>query len=841
MKKPIILFTVLLLSLTLFSCGDCTEHTDTNGDGICDECEKNIDVPSEECTEHTDTNGDKTCDKCGEALTLQEEIPLIEGGAANFTFVFGQGTAYEIRMAVNELKTTLATIGITVNSVEDRADTLTDCEVLIGNVTSRGDKYIYDNYSLGKDGYAIMGIDGKVLLAGGSTNSLLFAIELFATDILGFTDGVTEEIDSAIFKEDIIEPVTDYNITSLSVRGNDMRGYTIAVDRSDADFNAAALTLQDVIYSNTGYYLPIVKLSEAQKSIVIEHTYAGEKGFSITTADADCLHIKCNYSNKFISTLSEFLAYEIQLKDGDINFGEDYLYEKDVSIVTYEEFGAVGNGYTDDSAAIKKAHAFANECGQTVVARSGATYLIRDLTSAISIKTNVIWTKAFFTVDMRGMTEDSARNCNLFSIDSNYKKTTLSGNAILNLFPEGKIDKDNFNSSTFNWPYDYPAIVVPINNNNNNYIRNGVGTGSAQMELFYVDENGNVSEDTPFLFDYEEITSVLIIRCDDNPITIKGGTFNTIAPNIPITGAGTYMGRGIRVLRSNVTLDGVIHYVKEVADDGQKYPASSGFIFIEDANNVTLKSCVFTGRKKYYDGTYDFQCYRSNGILLENCTQSNFYVDEEKTVPSMHGDVYWGVMGSSYCKNITFDTCMLSRFDAHAGLYNGKIINSTINAVEIIGGGTMLIENTHFVLSKGHLIDLRTDYGSTWRGDIIIRNCNVTSYSPKSSSILRATWMNRSFGYTTYMPNLVIDGLKYDNVEGPIRIINLTTKYYGVEYRDDNIHKDKLLSGAENKNPYQPLSSVTVLNNGEGYEFILYDIPIFENVILEGVNKVSAE
>ena len=54
----------------------------------------------------------------------------------------------------------------------------------------------------------------------------------------------------------------------------------------------------------------------------------------------------------------------------------------------------------------------------------------------------------------------------------------------------------------------------------------------------------------------------------------------------------------------------------------------------------------------------------------------------------MDGDVYWGIAGSSYCKNMTYDGCMLSRFDAHAGIYNGKIINSTINAVEIIGGGT---------------------------------------------------------------------------------------------------------------------------------------------------------
>jgi hypothetical protein len=150
----------------------------------------------------------------------------------------------------------------------------------------------------------------------------------------------------------------------------------------------------------------------------------------------------------------------------------------------------------------------------------------------------------------------------------------------------------------------------------------------------------------------------------------------------------------------------------------------------------------------------------------------------------------------------------------------------------------MLIEGTTFVLSKGHLIDLRTDYGSTWAGDIIIRNCNVISYSPANSSILRATWMNRSFGYITRMPNLIIDNLVYDRVEGPIKLMNLSTKYQGVEYRDDNINLPILLNGSENKNPYQPFTSIKVLNNTYGYEYVLSDIPLFRAVELVGCKRV---
>ena len=41
--------------------------------------------------------------------------------------------------------------------------------------------------------------------------------------------------------------------------------------------------------------------------------------------------------------------------------------------VTYEEFGAVGDGKTDDYAAICKAHSYANENGLPVKANGNAT------------------------------------------------------------------------------------------------------------------------------------------------------------------------------------------------------------------------------------------------------------------------------------------------------------------------------------------------------------------------------------------------------------------------------------------------------------------------------------
>ena len=50
--------------------------------------------------------------------------------------------------------------------------------------------------------------------------------------------------------------------------------------------------------------------------------------------------------------------------------------ERVPGVVTYEEFGAVGDGKADDQSAIVAAHAAANEKGLPVKAGDGKTYYI---------------------------------------------------------------------------------------------------------------------------------------------------------------------------------------------------------------------------------------------------------------------------------------------------------------------------------------------------------------------------------------------------------------------------------------------------------------------------------
>lgn len=48
MKKLLLLFLILALSLSLVACGECEEHTDSDKDGVCDECGEKVSLPPEE-------------------------------------------------------------------------------------------------------------------------------------------------------------------------------------------------------------------------------------------------------------------------------------------------------------------------------------------------------------------------------------------------------------------------------------------------------------------------------------------------------------------------------------------------------------------------------------------------------------------------------------------------------------------------------------------------------------------------------------------------------------------------------------------------------------------------
>lgn len=803
------------------------------------------------CTEHVDNDADNKCDACSEVINTETDntkVALISDGQINFQIVRAMDADSGIMTLLNPLKSTVEKLGSSLQIVSDKVTNETDIEVLIGDVTSRGEEYKYDKYSLGSEGYIIKKIGNKIIINGGSSTSLILALETFIEDILGIKSEATELKDVTIEdSQSVVEIQSGYRITSIEINGIDIRGYTIAFDIYNSAHLDAATELNNFLYTKAGYYLPLVDISKADKSIIIESVKdAGEDGFRVRSDDNDSLHIECAYSNAFSSAFANFLNNELRLKDGDIDFDSSYNYTEVVNVVYYEDFmhlSVDGNDYL----AIKAAHDYANKGGQTVKAGRNKKYTITDICdengkyAPIVIKTNVDWGNAEILIDDTSITNvNDGNNKNIFVVESDYEEIKLTRSQIAEMFPDGISASD---TTQILWNYDFPALVVVINSGHKNYIRYGgnANNGANQKELIIVDKNGNLDPTANFMFDYEKVTSVTVYRTDVEPITISGGIVTTKASrhcqkdaNGNFTSA--YYKRGIQVTRPNTTLKGIKHYVtNEVEsapnDKKSKGPAYSGFFTTSATSNVYIIDCVLTARRYYkIAGTYDFNANTTNNIVLKNCTQSNFYLLDEDGNPtetlSMAGSMYWGVGGTNYCKNMVYDGCELTRYDAHSGVHNGKIINSKVTAINLIGAGDMLIENCDLEPTSTNIITLRSDYGSTWKGTVTIKNCRVKN-SNTSMSIFAMTWVNHNFGYTVHMPNVVIDNLTFAKTPKEIMIFKETAnKGYYTMATEYNIHEDTLKNGDKNINKVAPSEFITVINTN-GYKYTLVDVPFF--------------
>jgi hypothetical protein len=105
------------------------------------------------------------------------------------------------------------------------------------------------------------------------------------------------------------------------------------------------------------------------------------------------------------------------------------------------------------------------------------------------------------------------------------------------------------------------------------------------------------------------------------------------------------------------------------------------------------------------------------------------------------------------------------------GVANATIRNSTLGhqGINAIGTGTFTVENS--TIYGRNLINLRSDYGSTWQGEFFIRNCVFVPAGgrPVSASLIGGSYSGQhDFGYTCYMPErITIENLQIDDSRHP--------------------------------------------------------------------------
>lgn len=460
----------------------------------------------------------------------------------------------------------------------------------------------------------------------------------------------------------------------------------------------------------------------------------------------------------------------IEQEDGNLLL---YVSEADVQsfsksgYVFYSNFGAAGNGSTDDANAIAATHAYANQENLDVKADAGATYYIGGKEQTAIIQTSTDFGTASFLIDD---TEVEDRNAPIFEVRSKLESFKIESLTSLKR-----------NQKRVKIPLPGPCLITVTDADTMRYIRFGLNqnNGSAQTDIFVVDKKGKVDGNAPIIWDFEQITECTAIPIDEETLTITGGIFTTIANGAE--SKYTYYNRNLAIRRSNVVVDGLEHRVTGEGEQGAPY---GGFLNIRDSAFVTVKNTLLTGHKMYSTigsaglpvnmGSYDIIVNRSVNVSFINCSQTN----------DINDSYYWGIMGSNFSKNLLYDNCTLSRFDAHMGVANATIRNSTLGhmGINAIGTGTLLLENT--TVHGRNLVNLRPDYGSTWQGNFIIRDCR---FIPSNGRITTASLIGgfnstlHDFGYTCHMPNkIVINNLYIDDsnhpedYEGPAIFSNFT-------------------------------------------------------------------
>ena len=416
-------------------------------------------------------------------------------------------------------------------------------------------------------------------------------------------------------------------------------------------------------------------------------------------------------------------------------------------VVTYEAFGAVGDGVADDLPAICKAHAHANEQGLPVRTNPTATYHLGRKALTAIIQTSTDWGSSKFIIDDSQGVDDHKRP--LFSIRSSLKPVPLK----IDRLARGQKQLDQHPASD--------CLVRVENKNRKIFIRRGLNQndGNSQREVFVLRKDGSILGD--IAWDYDVVTRVTAQPIDSQPLVLRGGAFTRIANRMVQKVGYNYWSRDIEIRRSNTEVVGITMKVTGETDAGHPY---HGFLDVQECANIILRDCMVDAHKTYQTigsagkpvsmGSYGYHASDVMNFQMIRCRMKD-----------IHDSSRWGIIATNFMKNILLEDCALSRMDVHLGVSGMFIIRrSTLGhaGLNAIGSGQLILEDS--TIHGSNLIRFREDYGSTWNGEVLVRNCRWIP--PTRNAVMFRTENDgtHDFGYPCAMPRVIrVEGLFVDD------------------------------------------------------------------------------
>ncbi len=957
MKKNILkIIALLMLLCVVFSFVACDKLPFSKGDKGDSNDDNNQGNTGNTNTPGTEDEADK--------------LALIKDGKAQFQVVYTQTSqasgAIIAKTFVDRLIKLKALPEGTKPISDVDADKVVDCEIIIGaEAQNRGPECSVSTKYLGDKGQAIKVVGNKVVIATGSHNMLQNCFNTFTRSKMGISDRTTSIKSEILLEKDYnLESLTEYFVESISVNGVDMKGFKLVLDldRLQGYPMHNIQQFRNELYSASGYWLDVGNkedLSTYEHSFIIRGVDdAGESGFRAYVNEGGDFIVECAYNNAFDNAFGDFAANVFTTQEGELSFNYSWdtalnqpktVYEKNVSVVYYEDFGALGNGSRDDFEAIYNTHVYANDGGQKVMSRGGANanYYIKpsSFIKSIPVKTDIDLNGCTITIDDVGDDAFKYYNLHFFNferdhdavifddieknvvvIDPETGEPALDSKGQIKMTVDGLIDDERFQGiklmnktdankddpnvyDNFSWLVEAGVLVedslIRVTNSlHRDFIRHGSNqnSGNPRTDVFVVSKDGTISEETPIVYEFDNISKIEIFRTDDKPITIENGNFINICcravssttyttPNGVVTRyANDWVGfqRTLGLFRCNTTVKNLTHnvsnepvfgsipagsgYIKDTLHNNygsrhESYPYY-GFLYIYNTYNFNAYDCQITGHTTYYEdkpatastgwqipnpvamGTYDLIVEYSSHVYLHNVYQIN----SSSPNTGLADGRYWGIMSSNGARNMYFYDCKINRFDAHRGFWNAELYNTEIgHSFQVVGGGRLIADGVT-KWTKGNFLMFRGDYGATFNGDIILKDCVYEAYdtyntvigqkvtttmpnntgrradcvifdpqydgtntgymadNPKTpekgdADFSGAYWM-WYFGYDCYMPrNITIDNFTYKGT-GKLAVFDyLPDEIFTKTYTDDESVTDKTV-----KYPYIITETVTFKN-----------------------------
>ena len=661
---------------------------------------------------------------------VQETIDLTADGKLLYTIVRPETPSQLNLQAALAINNRIRELGFD-SKLSDWGEKSIDApEILVGETQFFPSEALegIDLSQIGAYGFVIRSFGGKIVIAGANDVALSKAADYFITNYLEITDG-----EIRVPKDLLCISSGGIFLSEFRLNGALISEYALVADAGAEDARDALVEL----FNGKSFYKLAKEASKRIRMVIAPEV--GDK-VSAKFENGD-LVIKAKDAEAMKKAAVCFWYENIAYAVGSFDLPASLDYTRDLSkTVFYSDFGVTESDNKCCIDSLIAAHSFANEKGYKVFADYGAEYYVASTGKTVIIKTDVEWGNAKFTIDDSGFTPENRGNW-IFEIAPTADKYTV--NTLKTL------DK---NTDKLDLGLTAKSLVVINDTTTKQYFRVGVDADSGQpkRDITVVDTDGTIAPNAPLAWDFDNITSIDVYPIDLTPLTVSGGEFTTVANRVE--NGPRYYARGIHITRSNTNLAYVKHFI--VDEDSETSAPYTGFVTLLNCAYVNVEGCVLSGHKYFSVGTYDIGGENMIAVTFKNCWQAN----------DIHDKSLWGIMGTNYCKDVTFDSCELSRFDTHRGVTNATIKNSIIGqgGITVSGSGTLLLENT--VSYANSLINLRDDYGSPWDGDIVIRNCSVYCNQNSDYFLIKGTnSQDHDFGYTCYMPkNVTVEGLHVD-------------------------------------------------------------------------------